>query len=108
MPEIDNDDDVSPSSSMPMLVGDLRGRMRAHERRMDRHENWVGEKFTSLEGKIDGVDAKADKILEVMASQAGAKAVLRVLMQPAFIAWGTALSAAVGLVMHFILKVSLP
>jgi hypothetical protein len=103
MPE-DDDDDI-PAASMSMLVGNLQGRMRAHERRMDRHETWVGEKFATLESKVDGVDGKLDELKELLAGQAGGRAVLRFFMQPAVVILG-AICSVVGAVLLHLLKVN--
>jgi hypothetical protein len=49
----DYESEATASGDLRVLVGDLRGRMRAHENRMDRHESWVGDEFSALETKID-------------------------------------------------------
>jgi hypothetical protein len=102
----DDDDDIPANASRDLLIGDMRGRMRAHERRMDRHEAWVGEKFSSLEGKVDVCASGIEQIKELLAGQAGAKAVWASISKPALAVWVTVISSLVGMVLHFFFKIA--
>jgi hypothetical protein len=102
----DRDEDDVQNQPLSMLVGDLRGRMRSHEQRMDRHETWVGDKFGSLESKIDNMVGKLDAIANNLAEQHGSRTTLKVFMQPIFAVVVAGISGVVGLCLHLFFKVT--
>jgi hypothetical protein len=108
----DDDDDAAKGASIALLVGDLRGRARAHEQRMDRHETWVGENFSSVNRKVDSIEMKVDTIgesiaelKEMLAGQAGSRAAFHLFFQPATTIIVAAISGVVGITLHLYFKV---
>jgi hypothetical protein len=101
MPDDQDDTDAVPNPTLSMLVGDLRGRMRSHEQRMDRHETWVGDKFSSLETKIDTMVGKLDAIATTIAEQHGSRNAFKVFLQPVFALVVAGISGFVGICLHF-------
>ena len=99
------DEDPAPNQPLSLLVGDLRGRMRAHEQRMDRHETWVGDKFGSLETKIDNMVGKLDTIATSLAEAHGAGDAAKLLGSRAFAILVACISAGVGLCLHVFFKI---
>jgi hypothetical protein len=102
----DRDEDDVQNQPLSMLVGDLRGRMRSHEQRMDRHETWVGDKFGSLESKIDNMVGKLDTIANNLAEQHGSRSTMKLLFQPVSALLVAGISGVVALTLHFYLKVT--
>jgi hypothetical protein len=102
----DDQEDPTPGNQpLSLLVGDLRGRMRAHEQRMDRHETWVGDKFGSLESKIDSMVGKLDTIAASLAEAHGAGDAVKIIGTRMFAVVVACISAGVGLCMHLFFKV---
>lgn len=90
------DDLNDPDSRMSLTtrVGILQGKVEANERRFDRHESWTDNKFSTLEGKIDkidakidskidGLDVKIDSISDTLSKRDGGHSMLKTLATPA-------------------------
>ena len=107
----DENFESSSGMSSDSRIGVLWGWVAALEKRADRNETWVGErfrmveeKFVTMEAKVDKLDEKLDRVLTELAKQSGAKAMLNILMRPAFWLVSTAISLGIWFVGHFYLK----
>lgn len=57
--------------TLPIKVGELKGRMDSMEARVDRHEDFVGENFRVIRESMTSIDTKLDAIREQNAKGAG-------------------------------------
>ena len=70
------------ADELVLRVGELGGRITAMESRMDRHENYMGEKLRSVGNQLDAMDTKLDQIAiaaaEGRAEAAGQRRIVRI------------------------------